>query len=180
MLTYICGSMSPNRVSARLLIKWSFQACSLLSMLRGSLAWPPTARVQRGPSEGAPCASKGDQPGYPFSIPHLAFLKKLIQNRIFHFGIFIVLERLGKIFHRTLSFPLLGIVLGNAMVSPSIFGVRLEGAIEGFVGGLHLLFAQRQPADRRMCRAEILISHKSRVILLLCKVLTASRFVEAS
>ncbi len=46
-----------------------------LKMILSKLAWvpcpwdgsdeSPTARVQRGPSEGARCASTGDSPGHP-------------------------------------------------------------------------------------------------------------------
>ena len=116
----------------------------------------PTARVQRGRSEAARCASTGDQPGYPSSaagvfsillICNLAFLEQLIQKRVFLFGIFVVLERLGEIFQGGLPFPLLRIVFADAVIGPRVLVVELEGSVEGFVGVLHMLSAQRQPAD---------------------------------
>src|SRR4029079_10567190 len=113
-------------------------------------------------------------------IGHLAFLEKLVQQRVFLFGVFVVLERLGKIVQSALALPLLGVVLGDAVISPRIFLIGLERPIEGFVGGLQVLFAQRQPADRRVCWTEVRIGNKSRVILFLCQIQTTSRFVETS
>src|SRR4029077_8286454 len=113
-------------------------------------------------------------------VCHLAFLEQLIQKRVFLFGVFVVLERLGKIVQGALALPLLRVVLGDAVIRPRIFRIGLESPIERFVGGLKVLFAQRQPADRRVCRTEVWIGKKSRVVLFLCQIQTTSRFVETS
>ncbi|MGH7181260.1 MAG: hypothetical protein ACREJN_04690, partial [Nitrospiraceae bacterium] len=42
----------------------------LLFLIAGWLVWSPTARVQRGPSEAARCASTGDQRA-TFPLPPL-------------------------------------------------------------------------------------------------------------
>src|SRR5262245_30717416 len=76
-------------------------------------------------------------------IRYLALLEQLIQKRIFLFGIFVVLERLGEIVQGALSFPLLQIIFADAVVGPRVLIVGLEGSIEGFVGGLHVVSAQR-------------------------------------
>ena len=76
-------------------------------------------------------------------ICHLAFLEKLIQYHISLFWIFVVLQRLGEIVQGALALSLLGIVLGNAVIGPGVLIVGLEGSIEGFVGSLHVLSAQR-------------------------------------
>ena len=44
------------------------------SLPEGGLNWSPTARVQRGESATARCASTGDQSGHPHSLPSLILL----------------------------------------------------------------------------------------------------------
>src|SRR5207344_1232758 len=90
-------------------------------------------------------------------IRNLAFLEQLVQYRVFLFGLFVVFERLGKVVECDLSFPLLGIVFSNAVIGPGVLIVELEGSIERIIGSLHVLSAQRQPAERRMGRAEVRI-----------------------
>ena len=113
-------------------------------------------------------------------VRHLAFLKQLIQYHVSLFGIFVVFERLGEIIQRALALSLLGIVLGDAVVGPRVLIVGLEGTIEGFVGGLHMLSAQRQPAECRMRRTEVWIGDESCIIFFLCQVQTAPGFIEIS
>ena len=137
------------------------------------------ARIEGPPFHRGASASK-EEGGSQALICHLAFLEKLVQYRIFLFGIFVVLERLCKIVQCALSLPLLGIVFGDAVVGPRVLLVGLEGSIEGFVGVLHVLLAQRQPADRGMCRTEVRIGDEGRVILLLCQVQASPRFVKTS
>ena len=120
-----------------------FLPSSLVAFFKGGLVWSPTAHVERPLFHRGGSVSTGDQPGYPFSIRHLAFLEKLIQYHVSLFWIFVVLQRLGEIVQRALALSLLGIVLGNSVVGPRVLIVGLEGSIEGFVGGLHVLSAQR-------------------------------------
>jgi len=44
------------------------------SLQEGDLNWSPTARVQRGESATARCASTGDQSGHPHPLPSLILL----------------------------------------------------------------------------------------------------------
>src|SRR5437870_11192086 len=81
----------------------------LLRASNEGLRRPRVARAQKiirlHPLLRGGSVSTGDQPVYPFSIRHLAFLEKLIQNLVFLFGVFVVLERFCEIVQCTFSLP---------------------------------------------------------------------------